>query len=679
MFKKLTMGFVAVAAILAAIVYARIVGAQNASVVRSPHNPPGYRNMGAPLLGMPRVMLSPTGKLAFNVQGPSSTPTGSGGYSPMAPPIGRNIIGVRSGTAPSGSSFSGGPAVRWGMEMLTGPREIASAPRLGVPVSSTSSSATSVQRSATISSGCGSSSYGSPAAAVFNLEPATNAQPQNEVTVDFLPGQGASGADLVVEGANDFRGVGNFLNNNTPAFAGVAGYYVGNGCAPQFEGALPPLTGIFGELVRMQGDPIVHANATNNNVYYSTLAFSTLSTNVTNTTTAVGLFYSTAANLLACPSGTHSGTQSATCWNNSSTSAGILVNALPGGLQGPLEIDKPSMAVDQRGSGTGAGNVYVTGTLFDLFDNFSSIFLVACTSNLSACSDPVYISQGDASAQASDVKVDPYGNVTVVYVNYTFNGSGALTGGQIRYVACVPEAAPMNPSCNPPATANTDANILPQNGPMAANDFRVNSIPSHAFLKNVDGSVETWIGYANCSVTPVGETVCPNVGINLMSAQTTDTSGKLLSTPSGGATFYYQTSLGDRYMPWLTSDRNQNLIDFAYYANPPDIDPVTSYHLRHRVFLGFGQLLPGGTGPVNTALVNSLHDEPAADMVLGDSFFGDYNAAAARCSTFTTSGTCGSAGSTALYAGYTFNQRFGTYNTFGNVLQQDNLLSLVTY
>jgi hypothetical protein len=649
--------------------------------------------MGAPLLGMPRVMLSPTGKLAFNVQGPSSTPTGSGGYSPMAPPIGRNIIGVRSGTAPSGSSFSGGPAVRWGMEMLTGPREIASAPRLGSPVAITSSNATT-SSDPTVVTTCGSNALGNPNAAVFNLEATSNptaAQPQNEVVADFLPGQGTSGADLVVEGANDFRGVPDFLNNFTPTFAGVAGYYVGNGCTPVFEGALPPLPGIFSESVPTQGDPIVATNQTNNNVYYSTLAFSRLSTNVTSTTTAVGLFYSTAANLLACPSGTHSETQSATCWNNSSTSAGILVNALPGGLQGPLEIDKPSMAVDQRVSGTGvaggagAGDVYVTGTLFDLFDNFSSIFLVACTSNLSACSDPVYVSD-DPNSQAAAVQVDPYGNISVVYVNYTFNGSGVLTGGQIRYVACVPGGAPMNPSCMPAQTVAADANILPQNGPMAANDFRVNSIPTQVPVENSStGAIQSFIAWADCNYTPLGEAVCPSVGINGATATTVSSGGALVSTPSWSADGFL-TGLGfqDVYMPALAVDRNQGIVNLILYRNGPDTAvadgaPATvTLAYRHRGQIAASQI-PAGSTTLTKPLyvVNAVLFEPALDLVLGDSFFGDYIGAAARGASL--NGT-GASGSSKMYVGYTYNLRQTQAGASGPLVgNQDNFLNLVTY
>src|SRR5213594_4444153 len=41
----------------------------------------------------------------------------------------------------------------------------------------------------------------------FNLEGATNALPQNEESVDFIHSGGLLGEDLVVQGANDYRGL----------------------------------------------------------------------------------------------------------------------------------------------------------------------------------------------------------------------------------------------------------------------------------------------------------------------------------------------------------------------------------------------------------------------------------------------------------------------------------------
>src|SRR5438067_1744287 len=65
----------------------------------------------------------------------------------------------------------------------------------------------------------------------FNLEPRTNAQPQNTESVDFLPNRVSPGVDLVVGAANDHR----------PSPGGFDAYYVhrqGSNCGVDFEGAL---------------------------------------------------------------------------------------------------------------------------------------------------------------------------------------------------------------------------------------------------------------------------------------------------------------------------------------------------------------------------------------------------------------------------------------------------------
>ena len=86
----------------------------------------------------------------------------------------------------------------------------------------------------------------------FNLEPRRDPVPQNETAVDFLPGSGLSGGDLVVGGANDFRLLTS--GTGTPGdFRGVfgmsnqTGYYVhrngaaANPCSADFEGGFPSL------------------------------------------------------------------------------------------------------------------------------------------------------------------------------------------------------------------------------------------------------------------------------------------------------------------------------------------------------------------------------------------------------------------------------------------------------
>src|SRR5438477_13201610 len=76
--------------------------------------------------------------------------------------------------------------------------------------------------------GCGlkgadTSVCGAATGARFNLEPRVQALPQNQTSVDFLPGAGVGGADLVVGGANDWR----TLTSGTggaPDFRGIFGF-----------------------------------------------------------------------------------------------------------------------------------------------------------------------------------------------------------------------------------------------------------------------------------------------------------------------------------------------------------------------------------------------------------------------------------------------------------------------
>src|SRR5437667_6342306 len=89
-----------------------------------------------------------------------------------------------------------------------------------------------------------------PAGAKFNLEPKTGSPqigfraPQNEESVDFIPQGGIDGADLVIEGANDYRGI---LDSALPSVARTwglsgTGYYVhrqGADCGASFEGGRP--------------------------------------------------------------------------------------------------------------------------------------------------------------------------------------------------------------------------------------------------------------------------------------------------------------------------------------------------------------------------------------------------------------------------------------------------------
>src|SRR5438094_2155208 len=124
----------------------------------------------------------------------------------------------------------------------------------------------------TVNSGCGTS-----IGTRFNLEPALGtvgtpiALPQNEETIDAIVGGGLAGADLVVEGANDYRGFFGALGNSG------TGYYVhriGTNCAPQFEGGAPSVPDPFGgtDLLGF-GDPVVAIDATRGTVFEADARF----------------------------------------------------------------------------------------------------------------------------------------------------------------------------------------------------------------------------------------------------------------------------------------------------------------------------------------------------------------------------------------------------------------------
>ena len=111
-----------------------------------------------------------------------------------------------------------------------------------------------------------------------------------------------------------------------------------------------------------------------------------------------------------------------------------------------LEQENPSITVDQRAVGLGAGDIYLTATEFDFNSRVSRSWLVACKNNLSVCSAPIYVSGFDLNTTFTNVQVRPDGGITVSYLaQATF--AGPL---DIKFVSCKPAGAPLTPGCSPP-------------------------------------------------------------------------------------------------------------------------------------------------------------------------------------------------------------------------------------
>jgi hypothetical protein len=230
----------------------------------------------------------------------------------------------------------------------------------------------------------------------FNLEPRPNARPQNTTSIDVLRKRVAAGVDLVVGGASDHRG--GFAQDTE---ASLTGYYVSRDadCAPEFEGLLPALPDPLesGDLLFGQGTPVIAADPARNAVFLADLRSD-------ESTRGVGLFRTTASTLLnptACPNGTHTAAQAATCWPTKRLALSTSF------------VGQPHLAVDERTNGTGAGNVYVVAEGGSVSSGEPAILLVACTNTLSACSAPIDLDGTLDALRNAHVAVRPDGRITV--------------------------------------------------------------------------------------------------------------------------------------------------------------------------------------------------------------------------------------------------------------------------
>src|SRR5580704_13530774 len=172
---------------------------------------------------------------------------------------------------------------------------------------------------------------------IFNLEPRPNAVTQAALSVAFLPNGAGAGLDLVLATATDQRG----LSGSPEAF------YVQRStenCAADLEGGFPGISNAMGLFLPL-GTPIVVADPAHDGFFIADLRFAS-----DPDLNGVGIIKATSANLLNatnCANGTQNAT--AGCFTTGSVFNITGVNNF---------LTEPNLAVDQRTSGTGAGDVY---------------------------------------------------------------------------------------------------------------------------------------------------------------------------------------------------------------------------------------------------------------------------------------------------------------------------------
>lgn len=496
-----------------------------------------------------------------------------------------------------------------------------------------------------------------PAGTRFNLEPRVppGALPQNEPVVDFLPAAGLNGGDLVVGSANDIRGTFAGLGNS------ATGYYVhrdganSNPCAPDFEGGLPSIANrITGEILLGDGDAAIEADPARGAIFI-------VDTRLGLSASSLGLFRNTSANLnnaSVCPSGTHDAAMASNCWP-----AKTEVNPR---ADGSLNVF-PQLAVDPRptGSGTGAGDVYVSNTVSTLGAVYT--VLTACKNDLSACSSATLVSGSDLSTQSSYVRVRPNiasnatGAITVTYVN-------SLEGPapdfrqiyDIKYTTCTPQGAPNPPVCGAPRLIVRETQPIPSNGgglgggSLAAANFQITTFPKHDHRQDANG-VETYVVWDRCKVQNIqGGDLCPDADI------------RLAASANNGNTWNFgsvDTGAGDQYFPAIRTD-SSNTVNIAYMS--AEADPM-----RHRARVILRQIAPGPATPDATGkalIIAAAAMDPSGDLFFGDAYIGSYIGIAARA---TPSGNH-------AYVHYTHTIVNGVYNGAA-APEQNNHLSRFDY
>jgi hypothetical protein len=474
------------------------------------------------------------------------------------------------------------------------------------------------------------------AGARFNLEPRANAVPQLEPVADFILNGVGAGDDLIVQAANDTRGVYPIKTWNDS----ISGYYVHSSstadCSVQFEGGLPDIgqTPGFGSGA-VVADPVRGAFFMADSRYPA----------------GIGLFRASTAALLnpkICPPGTHLEAQAESCWGQTKP---VLLDA------NGVEPGIGNVTVDQRatGSGKGAGDVYVAWN--DIND-----YVVACTNSLSQCSSPLNFGGNQPDYPGPSVQVRADGLITISYRPLQ------NVGGSISFVTCTPAGAPNPPVCQPSTTAATVPNPLPT-AAFFPNQFlqditnyAVFTYPKHVDRLESNGTFTTFVVYDDCKnpytppLPPNGApTLCLSAEVNMTYSQD---GGNTWSTPVS-----VNVASAHQFYPSIALDSSTGTVSVAWYSTQGD----TFFH-DIRVYVAqipSGSTTLGAAQPMTSfSTIDTYPDE-------GPGLINDFNMGAVAHGT-------GTAGQSHLYLSFDSSAVDGTYNK-EPLPEQNNHIMVVTY
>lgn len=508
----------------------------------------------------------------------------------------------------------------------------------------------------TVSSVCGTVS-----GTRFNLEPRPDASPQHTQTVDLLRNRVAAGVDLVVGGSTDLRDLyGEKLT----------GYYVSRDadCGAEFEGRLPDIAGHHGG-----GRPVVVADPTRNAVFMADLRYDD-----TGAVVGIGLFRTTAATLLnptTCPTGTHTVAQAVTCWP---TRRFIPESAL-GRPNDPLALQEFHLTVDERTSGTGAGNVYLVGTGHLTNPSGRYVMLLACTNTLTTCSPAVYISGDIIELIHPHGAVRPDGRITVTWLLLEQTTLPYSLPGAVLYRSCAPVVPPALLTCGADrAVAEISDRVLVASAIPIVTYSGVVTHPKHDHRQDANGT-ETYVVWEQCKVSVLEYAFrrpmvpfCPDADV-MMAASRDD-----------GATWSAPTCVScgaeDQFLPTIKTDRSRNIVNIAFYGSGSD----PTFQRRARIFLAHinpGTATPDPVTDIHTlaTLLNDLEAGLPLTRWTNDIFSSTirYFASALGYIGLAARGT-GADGGSRAYVHFTYNNIQGLYSGVA-VPEMNNHLGRLDY
>jgi hypothetical protein len=413
----------------------------------------------------------------------------------------------------------------------------------------------------------------------FNLEPRADAVFQIGPQLDFILNGVGPGDDLIVQTANDWRGAfpSSTWDNS------IGGYYVHSSktadCSVQFEGGLPNINGTEG-----QGQSVVTADSVRG-------AFFVATDTCGNACGGFILYRASAADLLnpqICPPGTHLQAQAVSCWEQTPP-AYLDQNS----FNSTIEL---GIGVDQRTTGTGAGDVYVAYS-------DTNLYLTTCTNASLNCSPPLtlysYSETNTNTNQFSSVQVRPDGVITIAYAGGGFPGPSP-TPASVFFVTCTPAGAPNPPVCGPAVTVATLAEPIAPQLNLGNISLAYEGDPLYPKIVNrleSNGQFTTFLIYDECE-NPYLTQPAPIFQLNrnclnsVVEMTFSEDGGQTWSTPSPIS----PPSPALNFFSSITNDSSTGTVSIAYYSTQGDV-----FFRNARVLVS--QIAPGSTtvGPAKAA------------------------------------------------------------------------------